>query len=68
MYPDADGYVAREPLDASEPEHLLYAFELAGGGCTAIVTNTTHHTREACAIVRNLIALVDGQHVDLVAA
>jgi hypothetical protein len=27
-----------------------------------------HNTKEACAIVNNLIALVEGQHVDLVAA
>src|ERR1700722_18827827 len=29
MYPRADGYVTSQPLDASDPEHLQYAFELA---------------------------------------
>ena len=71
LYPEryvaADGYVTSQPLDASEPEHLRYAFELAGPGCTAIITNTPHNTAEACAIVRNLIALVEGQQVDFVA-
>jgi hypothetical protein len=68
MYPAADSYVTSQPLDASEPEHLKYAFDLAGADCTAIITNTPHNTDEACAIVRNLIALVEGQHVDFVAA
>jgi hypothetical protein len=68
MYPAADGYVAREPLDASDPEQLRHAFELAGPDCTAITTNTPHNTHEACAIVQNLIELVEGEHVDLVAA
>jgi hypothetical protein len=68
MYPAADGYVAREPLDASEPENLWHAFELAGAGCTAIMTNTPHNTREACAIVKNLVALVEGQHLEFGAA
>ena len=66
MYPAADGYVTSQPLDASDPEHLQYAFELAGPA--AIITNTPHNTDEACAIVRNLVALVEGQHVDFVAA
>src|ERR1700722_13507959 len=44
MYAAADGYVTSQPLDASEPEHLRYAFELAGPGCTAIITNTPHNT------------------------
>ena len=65
---EADGYVTSQPLDASEPEHLWYAFELAGADCTAIITNTPHNTAEACAIVRNLIALVEGQRVEFVAA
>ena len=56
-----------QPLDASEPEQLRHAFELAGE-CTAIVTNTPHNTKEACAIVENLIALVEGQRVEFVAA
>jgi hypothetical protein len=60
MYPAADGYVTNQPLDASEPEDLKYAFELAGADCTAIITNTPHNTDEACAIVRNLVALVKG--------
>jgi hypothetical protein len=68
MYAAADGYVTRQPFDASDPEHLRYAFELAGADCTAIVTNTPHNTREACAIIENLIALVEGQRVDFVAA
>ena len=67
-YPGADGYVTSQPLDASDPEHLRYALELAGADCTAIITNTPHNTDEACAIVRNLIALVEGQHVEFVAA
>ena len=67
-YPGADGYVTSQPLDASDPEHLQYALELAGADCTAIITNTPHNTDEACAIVRNLIALVEGQHVEFVAA
>jgi hypothetical protein len=68
MYPAADGYVTREPLDASNVEHLRRAFALAGAGCTAIVTNTPHNTQEACAIVKNLIALVEEQDVEFVAA
>jgi hypothetical protein len=72
LYPDkyqgAPGYVASQPLDASEPEHLRCALELAGPNCTAIITNTPHNTDEACAIVRNLISLVEGQQVDFAAA
>jgi hypothetical protein len=60
-YRDAHGYLTSQPLDASEPEHLRCALELAGGGCTALITNTPHNTDEACAMVRNLV-------VDLVAA
>ena len=70
LYPErylgADGYITSQPLDASDPEHLQYAFELAGPA--AIITNTPHNTAEACAIVRNLVALVEGQHVEFVAA
>jgi hypothetical protein len=62
LYPEmnqgTDCYVESEPLDASEPEQLWHAFELAGE-CTAIVTNTPHNTREASAVVENLIALVE---------
>ena len=43
---EADGYVTSQPLDAFEPEHLRYAFELAGAGCTAIIANTPHNTGE----------------------
>jgi hypothetical protein len=72
LYPDkyqgVHGYVASQPLDAADPDHLEYALELAGANCTAIITNTPHNTDEACAIVRNLIALVEGQQVDFVAA
>ena len=71
LYPEtypADGYVTRQPLDASQAEQLRYAFELAGADCTAVITNTPHNTREACAIVENLIALVEGEHADFVAA
>lgn len=46
MYPEADGYVTSEPLDASEPAQLRHVFELAGE-CTAIITNTPHNTKEA---------------------
>ena len=67
-HPAADGYVTSQPLDATEAEHLRCAFELAGPGCTAIITNTPHNTAEACAIVRNLVALVEGQQVEFVAA
>ena len=67
MYPAAEGYVTSQPLDASEPEQLWHAFELAGE-CAAIITNTPHNTREACAIVKNLINLVEGQHINFVAA
>ena len=67
MYPEADGYVTSEPLDASEPAQLRHVFELAGE-CTAIITNTPHNTKEACAIVENLIALVEERHVEFVAA
>jgi hypothetical protein len=66
-YSEADGYVTTEPLDAAEPEHLQHALKLAGAGCAAIITNTPHKTVEACAIVENLIALVEGRHVDFVA-
>jgi hypothetical protein len=68
MHATADGYVTREPLDASEPDHLRCALGLAGIGCTAIITNTPHNTQEACAIVKNLIALVEEERVELVAA
>ena len=67
MYQGADGYVTSEPLDASKPEHLWHAFERASPDCTAIITNTPHNTTEACAIVRNLIALVEGRRVEFVA-
>ena len=60
--------VTSEPLDASEPEHLWLLFELSGSDCTAIITNTPHNTDEACAIVSNLVALVEEQQVDFVAA
>jgi hypothetical protein len=36
MYPTANGYVTRQPFDASDPEHLRYAFALTGPDCTAI--------------------------------
>jgi hypothetical protein len=68
MYATTDGYVTREPLDASDPQHLRHAFGLAGAGCTAIVTNTPHNTKEACAIVENLITLVEGQRVEFAVA
>jgi hypothetical protein len=41
---------------------------LAGSNCNAIITNTPHKTAEACAIVRNLVDLVEAQQVDFVAA
>ena len=40
----------------------------SGAGCTAIITNTPHNTDEACAVVENLIALVEEQRVEFVAA
>src|SRR6478672_5599373 len=60
--------ITSEPLDASEPEHLWLVLELSGSNCTAIITNTPHNTDEACAIVRNLVALVEGQHAEFAAA
>jgi hypothetical protein len=72
LYPDklggADGYVTSQPLDASYLGHLRCGLELAGPDCTAIVTNSPHRTDEACAIVSNLISLIEGQHVEFVAA
>jgi hypothetical protein len=67
-YPAADGYVSREPLNACDPEHLRSSLEQAGLACRVIVTNTPHNTFEARAIVGNLIALVEGQRIDLVVA
>jgi hypothetical protein len=67
-HPEADGYVTSQPLDASDPEHLQYACDLAGPDCDAIITNTPHNTAEACPIVSNLIALAESQRVDFVAA
>jgi hypothetical protein len=67
-YPGADGYITNQSLDAAESDQLRYAFGLAGGDCTAIITNTPHNTAEACAIVRNLVTLVEGHQVDFVAA
>jgi hypothetical protein len=71
LYPEkypGDGYVSRESLNACDPEHLRSSLEQAGLACRAIITNTPHNTFEACAIVSNLIALVEGQRLDLVAA
>jgi hypothetical protein len=72
LYPEkyaaADGYVASQPLDASDPERLHEALDLAGPECAAVITNTPHGTNEACAIVRNLIDLVEGQRIDFAAA
>jgi hypothetical protein len=47
MYPTAQGYITGQPLDASDLEHLKYAFKLAGPDCTAVLTNTPHRTDEA---------------------
>jgi hypothetical protein len=70
LYPDkyqgADGYVTSQPLDPSDLGQLRRALELAGVG--AIITNTPHNTDEACAIVGNLVTLVEAQQVDFVAA
>ena len=68
MYAAVDGYVTTRPLNACEAEHLRYALELAGAGCSAIITNTPHNTDEACAIVSNLIALAEDQHVEFAVA
>jgi hypothetical protein len=68
MYQGIEGYVESQPLDASDPEQLHQALEFAGPECVAVITNTPHGTNEACAIVRNLIALVEGQRIDFAAA
>jgi hypothetical protein len=72
LYPErylgADGYIASQPLDAAEPEQLGHALTLAGPNCAAIITNTPHNTAEACAIISNLVALVEGQKVEFGAA
>ena len=68
MYPAAEGYITSQPLDASDLGQLRCALDLAGVGCSAIITNTPHNTDEACAIVRNLVDLVEPQQVDFVAA
>jgi hypothetical protein len=47
-HPESDGYIASQPLDATEAEHLHYACDLAGSDCDAIITNTPHNTDEAC--------------------
>jgi hypothetical protein len=54
-----------DSIDVAIGQHAL---ELAGAGCTAILTNTPHGSAEACAIVKNLIALVEEQHIEFVAA
>jgi hypothetical protein len=66
MHPEADGYITREPLDASDPEQLDRALALAGAA--AIVTNTPHNTGEACAIVENMITLVEEGRIEFAAA
>jgi hypothetical protein len=68
MYPAADSYVTSQSLDAAELEQLCHALKLAGSDCTAIITTTPHNTVEACAIVRNLVALVEGRKVEFAAA
>jgi hypothetical protein len=68
MHPEADGYVTREPLDASDSEQLNRALALASADCSAIVTNTPHNTREACAIVENMIGLVEEGRIEFAAA
>ncbi len=67
VYPAAEDYLTSQPLDASEAEQLRHAFELAGER-TAIIANTLHNTKEACAIVENLLAMVEGQRAEFVAA
>jgi hypothetical protein len=66
MHPEADGYITREPLDASDSEQLNRALALAGAA--AIVTNTPHNTKEACAIVENMIRLVEEGRIEFAAA
>ena len=46
----------------------MASIRAAGLRLTEIITNTPHNTDEACAIVRNLISLVEAQQVDFVAA
>ena len=73
LYPDkyqgADGYVTSQPLDASEAGTSVTCIR-AGRPLTAPRSSPTRRTtqHEACAIVRNLVALVEGQQVEFVAA
>jgi hypothetical protein len=68
MYQGTEGDVASRSLDAFDPEQLHQALELACLDCTAVINNTPHGTNEACAIVKNLIALMEGQRIDFAAA
>ena len=59
---------SRANRSTSGPGSSAICIRVGGLGCTAIITNTPHNTDEACAIVRNLVSLVEGQQVDFVAA
>ena len=64
-YPTADGYVASQPPPMPpKPNTCIMLAIWRAPTAPAIITNTD----EACAIVRNLVALVEGQQVDFVAA
>jgi hypothetical protein len=59
--------IAKLELFADDVNQAL-GWNASPSSCTAIITNTPHNTDEACAIVRNLVALVEAQQVDFVAA
>jgi hypothetical protein len=58
------GFVARAP---KPPTRFSRQKFWVWGGSTERL-DKAHKTNEACAIISNLIALVEGQHVDFVAA
>jgi hypothetical protein len=61
MYPIVDGCVTRKPLDASDPEHLRNAFDLAAVS-TAIITNAPHNTKEGMFAVLSMFASDQPSH------
>jgi hypothetical protein len=61
MYPIVDGCVTRKPLDASDPEHLRNAFDLAAVS-TAIITNAPHNTKEGMFAVLSMFSSDQPSH------